>query len=151
MQIVSNIALISINETLFVQLISFLIFLFLINRLMIQPLRGIMQERDAHIQKIQIEAQEAEQEIERLLKQIKKQEAAVLQAANGIREKTEEAGRQEADELVHAAHREVEKMSKENRRQVNALVEEARKSLRKEAELLAVHMMEKVLGRRVTP
>ena len=34
MQIVSNVALISINETLVVQLISFLIFLFVINRIM---------------------------------------------------------------------------------------------------------------------
>ena len=39
MQIISNIALISINETLVVQLISFLIFLFIINRIMFRPLR----------------------------------------------------------------------------------------------------------------
>ena len=34
MEIVSNIALISINETLVVQLVSFLLFVFIINRVM---------------------------------------------------------------------------------------------------------------------
>jgi len=45
MQIVSNVALISINETMVVQLISFLIFLFVINRVMFRPLRESMHER----------------------------------------------------------------------------------------------------------
>ena len=45
MQIITNIALISINETLIVQLLSFLIFLFIINRVMIRPLRGVMSDR----------------------------------------------------------------------------------------------------------
>ena len=45
MQIISNIALISINETLIVQLISFLIFLFVINRIMFRPLRKTVGPR----------------------------------------------------------------------------------------------------------
>ena len=41
MQIVSVEALLSINETLIFQLLSFLIFLFIIKRMMFRPLRGI--------------------------------------------------------------------------------------------------------------
>ena len=52
MQIVSNVALISINETFLVQLISFLIFLFIINRVMIRPLRGVMREREEYVEKL---------------------------------------------------------------------------------------------------
>ena len=37
MEIVSKIALITINETLVIQLVSFLIFLFVINRMMFRP------------------------------------------------------------------------------------------------------------------
>ena len=53
MQIISNIALISINETFIVQIISFLIFLYIINRIMFKPLRSIMADRQNHIKSIQ--------------------------------------------------------------------------------------------------
>ncbi|MGA9478224.1 MAG: hypothetical protein WBV21_10605 [Desulfobacterales bacterium] len=150
MQIISNIAMISINETLIIQLISFLIFLFIINRIMIQPLRSVSQEREAHIQKIELDTVAAEKKVEQVLKQIQKQEAKAIDTAQEIREKIEESGKLEADEIIHATLREVENLSKENRRQVAALVEEVRMSVPKEAETLAVGMMEKLLDRRLS-
>jgi F-type H+-transporting ATPase subunit b len=150
MQIISTIAMISINETLIIQLISFLIFLFIINRIMIQPLRSVSQEREAHIQKIELDTVAAEKKVEQVLKQIQKQEAKAIDTAQEIREKIEESGKLEADEIIHATLREVENLSKENRRQVAALVEEVRMSVPKEAETLAVGMMEKLLDRRLS-
>jgi len=150
MQIISTIAMISINETLIIQLISFLIFLFIINRIMIQPLRSVAQEREAHIQKIELDTVAAEKKVEQVVKQIKKQETKALDTAHEIREKIEESGKLEADEIIHDTLREVENLSKENRRHVSAMVEEARKSVQKEAEILAVGMMEKLLDRRLS-
>jgi F-type H+-transporting ATPase subunit b len=150
MQIISTIAMISINETLIIQLISFLIFLFIINRIMIQPLRGVSQEREAHIQKIELDTVAAEKKVEQVVKQIKKQEAKAIKTAREIRVKIEESGKLEADEIIHVTLREVEKLSKENHRQVSAMVEEVRKSVQKEAETLAVGMMEKLLDRRLS-
>ena len=51
MEIISNIALITINETLIAQLLAFLIFMFVINRLMFKPLQGVMTERQGYIDK----------------------------------------------------------------------------------------------------
>jgi F-type H+-transporting ATPase subunit b len=150
MQIISTIAMISINETLIIQLISFLIFLFIINRIMIQPLRSVTQEREAHIQKIELDTVAAEKKVEQVVKQIKKQETMALDTAHEIREKIEESGKLEADEIIHVTLREVENLSKENQRQVSAMVEEVRKSVQKEAETLAVGMMEKLLDRRLS-
>ncbi|MEJ2476246.1 MAG: hypothetical protein P8Y40_01865 [Desulfobacterales bacterium] len=150
MQIISTIAMISINETLIIQLISFLIFLFIINRIMIQPLRSVAQEREAHIQKIELDTVAAEKKVEQVVKQIKKQETKALDTAHEIREKIEESGKLEADEIIHDTLREVESLSKENRRHVSAMVEEVRKSVQKEAETLAVGMMEKLLDRRLS-
>ena len=150
MQIISNIALITINETLFIQLITFLIFLFIINRIMIQPLRDVTHEREAHIQKIQLDSTAAGQKVDQLLKQIAKQETKVINTANDIREKIEESGKHEADEIVQEAHREVEKLSQANHRELTALVAEAKKSVQKEAETIAHDMMEKLLDRRLS-
>ena len=41
MEIITTNALISINATFFVQLITFLLFMVIMNRIMYQPLRGV--------------------------------------------------------------------------------------------------------------
>ena len=80
MQIVSNIALISINETMVVQLISFLIFLFVINRVMFRPLRNTMQEREHDIEGIRVDIRDAEKKLEKTLQQVQDENAAVRKA-----------------------------------------------------------------------
>ena len=81
MQIISNVALISINETLIFQIISFLIFLFIINRIMFRPLRKVMTERETYIENIQKDIVDAEKRFENLKSQIQAQEKAVRNAA----------------------------------------------------------------------
>jgi F-type H+-transporting ATPase subunit b len=71
MEIISNIALITINATLFHQLVAFLIFLFIINRIMFRPLRSVMAERDDMIEKIKLDTMDAGETIERLNNELK--------------------------------------------------------------------------------
>jgi len=52
MEIISNIALISINETVVVQMLSFLVFMFILNRIMIRPLRSSANDREIYIEKL---------------------------------------------------------------------------------------------------
>ena len=59
MEIINTIALISINETLIVQLLSFLVFLFLINRVMIRPLRSVIDEREDFVTRVRKEIEDA--------------------------------------------------------------------------------------------
>ena len=58
MQIISNVALISINETVVVQLLSFLLFLYIMNRIMFRPLRNVMAQREDHLKQIQAKGDE---------------------------------------------------------------------------------------------
>ncbi|MBT8369281.1 MAG: ATP synthase F0 subunit B, partial [Deltaproteobacteria bacterium] len=86
MQIISNIALISINETLIVQVISFLIFLFIINRIMFRPLLNVMDERKSHIDRIQQDIATAHSEYETLTDQIQARENDVRNEASEQRQ-----------------------------------------------------------------
>ena len=95
MQIISNVALLSLNETLIIQLISFLIFLFIINRVMFRPLRAIMAERDSHIKKLELDIVDAGKQFENLLNQIKQQESAVKNEAYDISGKLEKASKKQ--------------------------------------------------------
>ena len=99
MQIVSNIALISINETLFAQLISFLIFLFIINRIMFRPLKTTMTERGEFIQGLSQGIKDTEKETEDILADLKKRERAVKREAYDLSAKLEHEGSEKAEKI----------------------------------------------------
>lgn len=150
MQIISNIALISINETLFIQLISFLIFLFLINRIMFRPLRNTMIERDMYIAQIKEDIEGAESELKNMTLQLKRKEESVRKEANKMRNQIEDTGNQEASGILDSSRYEITALQDKTRQEVENQIVEARKTLAKESEALAIQIMEKVLDRRLT-
>jgi F-type H+-transporting ATPase subunit b len=151
MQIISNIALISINETFIVQIISFLIFLYIINRVMFQPLRSIMADRENHIKNIQQDIVTADNKLEALADQIRAQESAVKSEAFAQKASLEEAGGRRADEIFTDTRKEIEAARKSAQLEVDAQLTEAKKHIKEESEILMLSVMEKLLNRRLSP
>ena len=151
MHIASNVALISINATLFFQLISFLIFLFVINRLMFRPLRNVMGERDNLINKIQQDIVDTKNEFENLTSQLQQQESAVKNEAFKLQKEIEDTGKQHVDEILNSTRQEIETLKDRAQKVVDTQISEARKDVIKESEALAVSIIEKMLDRRLVP
>ena len=149
MEIISNIALITINATLFHQLVAFLIFLFIINRIMFRPLRSVMAERDDMIEKIKLDTTNAGETIDRLNKDLKEREAEVRKEAFKVQHELEEKGKQESAEIMKSTLQEIEVLKDKNEATVNAQIMKAKKDLQKESEALALNIMEKLLDRRL--
>lgn len=149
MHIISNIALISINETLAVQLISFLIFLFLINRIMFRRLKNVMAERDNHIGKIQRDTVAKENEFKNLTNQLKQDELAIKEEAFELKKELEGLGSQQATEIFVSVRKEIEALKEKTQQEVDAQITAARKNMVKESEALAVSVMERILDRRL--
>ena len=149
MEIISNIALITINETLLIQMISFLIFLFLINRIMIRPLKQTMDDRDHYIDKMRTDIVESETRIKTLTNQIKQQEAEVRSEAFTMIQEMEALGHEQADEIYSAAKEEVNSQIENAQIEVNNQIAEASKALKRESEMLAVRIVENLLDRKL--
>jgi len=149
MEIVSNIALISINATMFHQLIAFLVFLFVINRIMFRPLRSVMGERESFMEKIRLDTVDATKEFERLTANLKAKESTVRLEAQDVRREIEEKGGREAVEILESARQEISSIKAKAETAVDAQIAEARKKLRQESAALAVNIMEKMLDRRL--
>lgn len=149
MEIISNIALITINATLFHQLVAFLIFLFIINRIMFRPLRSVMAERDDIIEKIKLDTTNAGETIDRLNKDLKERESEVRKEAFKVQHELEEKGKQESAEIMKSTLQEIEVLKDKNEATVNAQIMEAKKDFQKESEALALNIMEKLLDRRL--
>jgi F-type H+-transporting ATPase subunit b len=148
MEIISNIALISINETLIVQVIGFLIFLFLINRIMFRPLQNVMADRGIYIERVKLDIDQARKKIDTMTSQIEEQETEVKKEAFSLKAQREEIGKQQAKEIFAAVRREVADTSAKVQKDIDSKIAEARKSLQKESETLAVGIIEKILDRR---
>jgi F-type H+-transporting ATPase subunit b len=149
-QIVSNIALISINATLVVQLISFLIFLFLINGILIQPLRRTMAERTGYLEKMKLDILEAEEEMSRQLKQLAAREKRVRKEALLATKEIENEGQRLASEIIKDVRKEMENLRSKTQQTVSEQLAAARQRLEQESESLALSIMEKLLNRRLT-
>jgi F-type H+-transporting ATPase subunit b len=150
MQIITNIALISINETLLVQLVSFLIFLFIINRIMFRPLRATMRERERHIQGIRQAIQDSEDRVEKIIRDTKADESDARRAANEVTGELEKAGNREAGQIIDIARVEIAALNEKAKQEIDRQIVEARKTVTHEAETLALIVMQKILNREVT-
>ena len=149
MEIVSTIAMISINETLVVQLLSFLLFMAIINRVMFRPLHNVMRERDFFIENLGLEIQEAQTAVERTIAEIEAQEKGVRREADALRRRRRAQGADEAQKIVDQARQKIVTLHREAEEDVHRQMAEAQSRLPAEAEKLALALVEKVLERRV--
>ena len=149
MEIVSNIALISINETMLVQLVSFLIFLFIINRIMFRPLQKTMTEREEYIDSLKADIVEADQSLDNVKRQIEDSEAAVRQEAFRMRESMKDEANAAADDIFGKVREDIDARRAEAEQYVAGQVAQAQQHLEAESKALAASIMEKVLGRSI--
>jgi|TARA_Y100000310_G_scaffold344456_1_gene457319 F-type H+-transporting ATPase subunit b len=136
---------VSINLTLFGQLISFSIFVFICMKFVWPPLVGIMRERQQTIAAGLENAQKAEQQLEQAgsdasqeIEQAKAQAAELIDQANRrasqIIEEAKVAAGEEGDRLKKAAEAEIEQE-----------INRAKEQLRSQVSTLALQGAEKIL------
>jgi F-type H+-transporting ATPase subunit b len=149
MHIISNIALITINETLFVQLISFLIFLFIINRIMFRPLQNTMSERESYIGQMNRDIADATKDLQSLTHKLQAKEMETRAQAFELQGEIEELGKNEAATIFASVQEEIKDSRQKAEKEVETLLSDARKNIKKESESLVVNIMECLLDRRL--
>ncbi|BBO69977.1 hypothetical protein DSCA_39070 [Desulfosarcina alkanivorans] len=149
MEIISATALISINETFFVQLISFLVFLFILNRVMIRPLISTMDQRKEYLATIHEEIDRAKSDLVSLNKDLDEQRSQVLKEADTSVHQLDEEADQRASELIAAARSQIVQLRNETQEKINAQLKDARTQLAGEVDAVTIAIMEKVLRRRL--
>lgn len=149
MEIVSTVSMININATMIVELISFLIFLFLINRIMFRPLRHVMHQRDEKIDSLGQDIKDSKTTLTELDNQLEERKKAAVQEATDHKIEIENEGSDQANEILAQSRKEIDAIREENETFVNNQIADARKALQDEANQLAVRMMEKILDRRL--
>src|SRR2546425_447277 len=137
--------LISLDKSLMVQLVNFLILLAILWRLLYRPFLAKMEERRAAIKKALEEAQAARAEAAR---QQEENAARLRQAhaeAAAIHQQALKAASEEQRRLVAAARREAQQLVESAKAQTDADIRRAREELRREVAELSTAVAEKLI------
>jgi F-type H+-transporting ATPase subunit b len=151
MEIVTQTELVSINATMIIQVLSFLIFLFLIQRIMFRPLRDTMESRSADLKRLQKEIKAQESRLAELSSKMQKEAAAVKAEAFLESEKLETAGKQEAGGILDQAREQIEAQQRKASEDIRRRIATVQQELMKETETLAAAIVANVLERRPQP
>ena len=141
--------MISINATLVVQVIHFLVLLFIMNRLMLQPLLKLVREREEFKNRTKSEIQDLEVKIQQLKEEFISKEEGTRKAAARERSKITNMGMNEAEGHLNRSREEVSAIRQQAERDVEAEVNKTQPLLEGEASGLVEGIMEKIIGRRV--
>jgi F-type H+-transporting ATPase subunit b len=140
---------INLDKTLILQMINFLIILWILNRFVFKPILGILEKRRERIQQsgqtVQALESRAAQQWESYQRQL--QEAKI--EANLEKERIKGEGLEAQRKLLEAARTESHSMLEETRKRIGKEVTKERELLIHQAEQIAVEMAEKILGRRL--
>ena len=149
MEIIATNALISINETFIVQLVSFLIFLYVMNRMMFRPLINAMEQRKEYLADVKTDIENAKLDLEALNREMDSQRLEVRKEADTAVSQLCDEGDEQAKQLFESARAQIAKLRAETEAKVKEQVADARVQLTGEVETVTTVIMEKVLYRRL--
>ena len=140
--------MISINFTLFAQVLNFLVLVWIFNRLFIKPIMANIEAK-----KQDLAARQGE--VDNLLEESADRELAyqtklkrVRQTASAKREELLSEAKAEAEKLRRKAGEEASEVMAKVRSEIKSSVEDTRRSLREKEEAMAAQLTEAVLGRK---
>lgn len=137
--------LISLDKSLIVQAINFIILLVILQRLLYKPLVAKMEERTAAIEKSLEEAQAARAEAARQAEENATRLRAAHAEAAAIRAQALKEAADEQRRLVEAARVESQRLVESAKAQMDADIRRAREELRREVAELATAVAEKLV------
>jgi F-type H+-transporting ATPase subunit b len=137
--------LVNLDKSLIVQVVNFLILLFILQRLLYRPFLAKMHERTAAIQKSLEEAQAARAEAARAREENEARLRAAHAEAAAIRAQALKEAAEEQKRLVDAARAESQRLIDSARAQMESDVRRARDELRREVAELATAVAEKLI------
>ncbi|MBW1886976.1 MAG: ATP synthase F0 subunit B [Deltaproteobacteria bacterium] len=142
--------MISINATLFVQIIHFLVLVLILHLILFRPILKLMSERINYVDKIEKETEDIESNITQLASDRVILEKNTRREAGEKRSSFQKEGNKLSEKIFQDTREEIAAIRDDVDRDIAKQIEEARKSLQREATLLADELTEKVVDRRIS-
>lgn len=141
--------MISLDWTLLLQFINFVVLMFILNKILYRPLMKIMAQRREQIEADKTRAQSLESEIDAKMKHYQQQLSDAKSEAATERNQLRKTAQQQESAITAEAQQKAALRIKAIRSQVGQEATEARQILRQSVDELAGQIATKVLGRKL--
>lgn len=138
--------MLDLNVTLLIQLVNFFVALFLLNTLLIRPIRDIIRQRKAVMDGMSSEASRDEAAAGERLANYEAQLAAARQEAGRNREGARAAGNSETSARVAAAQKKAQEILSQARATLRSEADAAMAQLRGQVDSMAAQAVNRILG-----
>ena len=142
--------MIELDYTLFVQIINFLVLVFLLNMVLFRPIRRIIRERQARMTMFEEDISGLADTQQGVLGEVDAQLAEARREGLGLRENLRQEGSQEETSLLEQVKKEVDEEWARVEAKIKKDVAQARDALREQARDFAMALSAKILGRKLS-
>lgn len=139
--------MISVDWTLGLQMINFLVLLFLLNNILYKPLKKILKDRSEKISSDRQSAKDLQAEIDTKMQQYQNQLQTAKSEATEERNKLKKMAAQQEAEILSEAHGKATERLKIIKEKVGTEAAEASVTLKANAASMAEEIATKILGR----
>jgi F-type H+-transporting ATPase subunit b len=141
--------MISLDYSVILQILFFLLFWFLMDRIIFKPFLGLLDERERRTEGAKAETAALIEDAERLRAEYESGTAKAQEEAEAVKEAILVDARRSREQLLAQAREEAGKMMERSRGEIRIELQKARELVLREAEAIARQMTEKILGRRL--
>ncbi len=139
--------MVSIDYTLFIQIVNFLLLIAILHVLLYKPILKIMKERENRLKASEEEVKSLYQTIERKTAEYEEKIRLAKMEAMNQRNEIQKQGALEAQRIIEAAREEIARLTEEFKEKLAKEMEEARNILTAQSRTISFEIAERVLGR----
>jgi F-type H+-transporting ATPase subunit b len=142
--------MVEINLTIVIQVVQFLILVFILNRILFKPISRAIEERDGRIDAWEEKTRTLQETVRTKIESYEKELVEVRARAQEEQEQISNELKEREEEKVGAVFKEAAQIVASTKQTLQEETERLRQELRRQAEDMAQMVTEKVLGRKVS-
>ncbi len=139
--------MVSLDYSLGIQIINFILLIFILNVLLYKPLLGMLDKRKKHLEESENEIRRLRETVEQKMEAYEEKLRQAKTAATGQKNEIISEGAEEAKVIIEAVRSEIPGLMEQFHARMEQEIGEARKVLTDQSQKLSVEIAEKVLGR----
>ena len=142
--------MVSLDYTVWIQMINFLVLILILNKLLYKPILGIIDRRKKMMEDSDAEAKGFQETVARKMSEYEDRLRQAKLAAVEQRNEIVKAGADQARGIIDAVRKEVPGILEEFHGRMNREIEGARHVLQENSRKLSLEIAEKVMGRSIS-
>ncbi len=135
--------------TIFIQMITFLALIYILNILLYKPILSIIERRKKHLAELENEIKLFNESVDKRAAEYEEKLKQAKTSASELKKEIIQEGADEAKNIIDAVRNEIPVLMQEFQQKMDQEIQEARQTLDSQSRKLSLEIAQKVMGRAV--